>query len=165
MFICNDLPAFSGGIDSGVERRFKVLVFDNSYSEAKADEGLADRIIEHEADLLLHLVVDAAAVLLSTRRMADPATSRIAKEAWMKDADRVRAWAAERLLIKSDSVVTVADLYLDFRQWCAAEGVSDSRIPARNSFARRLRHVEPRLVPGPNSAGARFVNATLKPVC
>ena len=83
----------------------------------------------------------------------------------MKDADRVRAWAAERLLIKSDRVVTVADLYLDFRQWCAAEGVSDSRIPARNSFARRLRHVEPRLVPGPNSAGARFVNATLKPVC
>ncbi|WP_223428426.1 DUF7146 domain-containing protein [Tateyamaria pelophila] len=147
------------------ERRFKVLVFDNAYSEEQADEGLADRIIENEADLLLHLVVEAATGLLSTRRMADPATSGIAKEAWMKDADRVRAWSAERLSIRANSVVTVADLYLDFRQWCAAEGVSESRIPARNSFARRLRQVEPRLVPGPNSAGARFENAALKPVC
>ena len=83
----------------------------------------------------------------------------------MKDADRVRAWAAERLFIRANSVVTVADLYLNFRQWCAAEGVSESRIPARNSFARRLRQVEPRLVPGPNSAGARFENAVLKAVC
>ena len=165
IFICNALPAFSGGIDSGVERRFKVLVFDNAYSEEQADEGLADRIIENEADLLLHLVVEAATGLLSTRRMADPATSGIAKEAWMKDADRVRAWAAERLSIRANSVVTVADLYLDFRQWCAAEGVSESRIPARNSFGRRLRQVEPRLIPGPNSAGARFENAVLKPVC
>ncbi|MBO9452495.1 hypothetical protein J7426_19640 [Tropicibacter sp. R16_0] len=164
VFICNDLPAFSGGIDSGVERRFKVLVFDNAYSEEQADEGLADRIIEHEADLLLHLVVGAAAELLTTRRMVDPLTSRIAKEAWMRDADRVRAWAAERLSIRANNVVTVADLYLNFRQWCAAEGVSDSRIPARNSFARRLRHVEPRLVPGPNSKGARFENAILKAV-
>ncbi len=164
VFICNDLPAFSGGVDSGVERRFKVLVFDNTYSEEQADEGLADRIIEHEADLLLHLVVGAAAELLTTRRMADPMTSHIAKEAWMRDADRVRAWAAERLSIRANNVVTVADLYLNFRQWCAAEGVSDSRIPARNSFARRLRHVEPRLVPGPNSKGARFENAILKAV-
>ncbi len=162
VFICNELPAFSGGIDSGVERRFKVLVFDKAYSEEQADEGLADRIIEHEADLLLHLVVVAAGELLTTRRMADPMTSRIAKEAWMRDADRVRAWAAERLSIKANNVVTVADLYSNFRLWCAEEGVSDSRIPARNSFARRLRHVEPRLVPGPNSKGARFENAILK---
>ncbi len=80
----------------------------------------------------------------------------------MRDADRVRAWAAERLSIKANNVVTVADLYSNFRLWCAEEGVSDSRIPARNSFARRLRHVEPRLVPGPNSKGARFENAILK---
>ncbi len=169
ILLCNDIPTFAGGIDGGVERRICIVPFDNSFGDEEgqqgtdglADEGLADRIIANEMDLLLALVVKVGCALLARGAMINPRSCQVAKTVWMSDADRVRGWAAERLERVPNSTVTVTDLYDDFRSWWIDEGIGGT-MPAKNSFSRRLTKSNGWLIRGTDSVSARFINARLR---
>ena len=75
----------------------------------------------------------------------------------MRDSDRVRAWAEERIRIEDDNEITIADLYEDYRIYCRHDGLSDKYILASNSFSRNLRERFPTIKGNPRHGSNRSV--------
>ncbi|WP_170475200.1 DNA primase family protein [Ruegeria arenilitoris] len=172
LFITNKVPTFAGGVDTGLERRVLIIPFDNRYADtadkvaigdydALADRNLLQKIVDNDLDLFLALVIDAGLGLLKAGALTEPETAKIAKNDWLDDSDRVRAWARRHLVVQANSKLTVEDAYNAFRDWWADEGLSVG-MPAKNSFSFRLSNHEPALKRGPDSVKAHFINAKLK---
>ncbi len=139
VFSTNVLPAFSGGIDGGTARRLLPIEFTHVVPEDKRDPELADRIIQKEADLLLHFAVEGACRLIRQKGFTIPPSCQTLLDRWLVSADPVRAWAASRLEITAyEHIMPVADLYRDFESWAVQSGQKREFLPNAISFGKRL---------------------------
>ena len=139
IFSANHLPSFSGGVDNGIIRRIVVIPFNRSIPEGERISDLAERIIEHEGDLVVSLVVQAAANVVSRGHYSLTAESKMATEQWFKDVDPVTEWFEDGGLerhVKTAGIL-VRELYTRFRDDSSNLGIT--HIPGQNRFKQRLR--------------------------
>ena len=139
IFSANHLPSLSGGVDNGIIRRIVVIPFNRSIPESERISDLAERIIEHEGDLLVSLVLQAAANVVSRGHYSLTVESKIATEQWFKDVDPVTEWFEDGGLerhVKTAGIL-VRELYTRFRDDSSNLGIT--HIPGQNRFKQRLR--------------------------
>jgi phage/plasmid-associated DNA primase len=146
VFSTNVLPAFSGGVDGGTVRRLLPIEFTHVVPEAERDPDLPDCILSEEADLFLHFAVEGACRLVRNRDFTVPGSSRELLTRWVLSADPVRAWAAARLEVTADeNTISVAELFVDFRNWAEGQGLKAEFLPNVISFGKRVRSAAPGL--------------------
>jgi len=146
LFSTNKLPSFSGGIDGGVLRRLLPVHFEHELDKREIDPDLVEKIIRDEADLLLDFALDGACRLIKQRDFTIPASSQELLQKWIREADPVRGWAAERIEVCLEgNLIAMSTLYADFKEWAHREGIREDHLPSGNNFGLRLRTAEPRL--------------------
>jgi phage/plasmid-associated DNA primase len=146
VFSTNVLPSFSGGVDGGVLRRLLPLGFEHRLDEQECDPGLVSKILRDESDLLLDFAVEGARRLVKSNSFTIPASSGELLQSWVRDADPVRGWAADNLVVTAyESVISVGTLYADFVRWADEQGLKREFLPNVKAFGKRLRGVDPKL--------------------
>jgi putative DNA primase/helicase len=138
LYATNDLPAFKGGMDRGVQRRLLVLTFNRTIPESERIEHIGSRISTEETDLLLDWAVKGAQRLLKQRYFTEPASSKNALMEWLYGTDPVLAWLEQAAHLDENSQVQTRDAYAEFRAWAIAEGCRESTLPANNTFTTRI---------------------------
>lgn len=130
LFSCNTLPG-SADTSRGYWRRFMVLRFDHSFEGARAERGLAQRIIDTEIAGVARWAVEGAIRLMRAGEYTIPGSSVAALDEWRYQADQVAQFVAERLrpsphLTTAEaprSGTAASELYQDYsRDWCEDTG-------------------------------------------
>ena len=143
LFSCNQLPG-STDTSRGYWRRFMVLSFDHSFEGAKAERGLAQKIIDTEIEGVARWAVDGAVRLMRAGEYKIPGSSVAALNEWRYQADQVAQYVAERLRPAAHLRSTneprqgtpASDLYLEYsRDWCDDTG---HRQLSMMKFCQRL---------------------------
>src|SRR5215471_2067123 len=146
VFSTNVLPSFAGGVDGGVLRRLLPLGFEHELDERECDPLLVSKILRDESDLLLDLAVEGARRLVKSNSFTIPASSGELLQSWVRDADPVRGWAADNLVVTAyENVISVGALYADFIRWAEEQGLKREFLPNVKAFGKRLRGVDPKL--------------------
>ena len=146
VFSTNVLPSFSGGVDGGVLRRLLPLGFEHRLDEQECDPGLVSKILRDESDLLLDFAVEGTRRLVRRGSFTIPASSGELLQSWVRDADPVRGWAADNLVVTAyESVISVGALYADFVRWADEQGLKRDFLPNVKAFGKRLRGADPKL--------------------
>ena len=142
LFATNNLPAFQGGLDRGVQRRLLVVPFCRTIPIEDRIEGIGRRIAQEEADLLLAWAVDGAARLIRQRNFTLPSSCAQALADWIFSADPVLAWLGEctevQPIVHGYPTLTTRTAYEQFRAWAIAEGFKADKLPAINGFVQRV---------------------------
>jgi putative DNA primase/helicase len=141
VFACNQLPAFNGGMDRGVQRRLMPIVFNRTIPREERIPHIGQRIVEEELDLVLAFAVDGATRLLERDRFPELASSREALEEWAHNADPVQGWIEDRLEIVTGEDaprLKSSEAYADFRQCAIAEGHPHHKLPHQKTFTQRV---------------------------
>jgi phage/plasmid-associated DNA primase len=146
----NALPKFSG-MDRGVRRRLRVIVFNRTIPDDERVEHIGLRIAKEEPDLLLAWVVGGAARLIKQREFTNPPSSETALRRWL-DTDPVIAWARARAdptdpPQPGKKIIGIKSGYAHslFKQWALAEGYRDNEIPSVSGFVQRLHAHNPQI--------------------
>lgn len=140
VFACNQLPAFNGGMDRGVQRRLMPIVFNRTIPREERIPHIGQRIVEEELDLVLAWAVDGAMRLLERNRFSELASSREALEEWAHNADPVLGWIEDRLEVVTGEDaprLKSSEAYADFRQCAIAEGHPHHKLPHQKTFTQR----------------------------
>ena len=138
IYATNDLPAFKGGMDRGVQRRLLVLTFNRTIPEAERVEHIGGRIAAEETDLLLDWAVRGAQRLLKQRYFTQPASSKAALKEWLYGTDPVMAWLEQSALLDLYAQVETRHAYTEFKEWAIGEGYRENTLPAISTFTSRL---------------------------
>jgi P4 family phage/plasmid primase-like protien len=142
LFATNNLPAFQGGLDRGVQRRLLVVPFNRTVPIEERIENIGRRIAEEEANLLLAWAVDGAARLIRQRNFTLPESCKQELIDWILGADSVLAWLDEctevRPIIHGYPALATRSAYEQFRAWAIAEGFKVDKLPAINGFVQRV---------------------------
>jgi phage/plasmid-associated DNA primase len=164
-YTCNELPLFSGGIDAGVLRRLSLVQFSRTIPAEERIEDLGKRIAAEEADLLLVFAAEGLRRVLQQRGYTQPPSSARVMTEYLEEADPVRGWCAQRLLIDSTHNwrLSSAEAYADFTAWCRDQGIKESYIVGNRSFGKRLLRTDPR-IQRLRSNGSHYAGVKLKPL-
>jgi P4 family phage/plasmid primase-like protien len=142
LFATNNLPAFQGGIDRGVQRRLLVIPFNRTIPKEERIENIGQRIAGEEADLLLAWVVAGAARLVAHRNFTIPTSCAQALTEWIFGADPVLAWLDECTevfpFVPNSPYLTTRSAYASFQNWATTEGFKGDKLPAINGFVQRI---------------------------
>lgn len=142
LFATNNLPAFQGGLDRGVQRRLLVVPFNRTIPIEERIENIGRRIAAEEADLLLAWAVEGAARLIRQRNFTLPASCKQALADWILGADPVLAWLEEctevRPIVYGYPTLATRSAYEQFRAWAITEGFKADKLPAINGFVQRV---------------------------
>lgn len=142
LFATNNLPAFQGGIDRGVQRRLLVIPFNRTIPKEERIENIGQRIAGEEADLLLAWVVAGAARLVAHRNFTIPTSCAQALTEWIFGADPVLAWLDECTevfpFVPGSPYLTTRAAYASFQNWATTEGFKGDKLPAINGFVQRI---------------------------
>jgi phage/plasmid-associated DNA primase len=162
VFSTNVLPGFSGGVDGGTARRLLPIEFTHVVPENERDPKLPERIVNDEADLLLHFAVEGACRLIKNGDFTVPESSKALLNHWLLSADPVRAWAAERLEVTSyQSMLSVTALYSDFTDWAKNQGMKQEFLPNPISIGKRLQ-TSVKGLKRHRSDGSYYINVRIK---
>lgn len=142
LFATNNLPAFHGGIDRGVQRRLLVIPFNRTIPKEERIENIGQRVAWEEADLLLAWVVAGASRLVAHRNFTIPGSCNQALTEWLFGADPVLAWIDECTQVvpfaPGDLHLATRSAYNAFHNWATAEGFKADKLPAINGFVQRI---------------------------
>jgi phage/plasmid-associated DNA primase len=164
-YTCNELPLFSGGIDAGILRRLLLIQFNRTIPVEERVEDLGKRIAAEEADLLLVFAAEGLRRVLKQRGYTQPPSSARVMTEYLEEADPVRGWCAQRLLIDPAQSwkLSSAEAYADFTAWCRDQGIKESYIVGNRSFGKRLLRTDPR-IQRLRSDGSYYAGVKLKPL-
>lgn len=144
VFATNVMPAFTGGIDRGVQRRLIVLPFNRVIPKEERIAKLGHRIAEEEADLLLAFAVDGAKRLLKNNNFTEINSCTNALQEWINTADPVIGWVQTNVSFNThqpDGMIRTAEAYECFKYWAKKEGYNEYRLPAVNGFVQRVNSI------------------------
>jgi phage/plasmid-associated DNA primase len=162
VYPANLLPAFSRGIDKGVERRLAMLVYSRSIPPTEQIPDFGGLIAEEEPDLLLAFCVAGASRLRTNGEFTVPASSSVELTKWSNTADPVRGWVyAEVTVVTTDPErhrVTSAHAHQRFVDWAVAEGYRADTLPGRNGFVQRLRAQAPGIRTGGHTETGNYIS-------
>jgi P4 family phage/plasmid primase-like protien len=167
IFATNDLPAFKGGMDRGVQRRLLVIPFDRVIPVEERVECIGARIAAEEMGLLLDWAVEGARRLIPRRYFAELLSSKDALQDWLLITSPVLAWLAEATELvsgKDAKKIRSADAYRCFKEWALQEGHDENRIPKINSFVQRVTEADMGIVSKRDGLGRYLVGIRIKPV-
>lgn len=134
----NDLPAFTGGIDRGVERRLEVIEFNNTIPERDRIPNLGNLIAKQERPALLSCAVRGLLRLMKLGGYSIPSSSQKTREDWFYGSDPVRAWLRSSVKPAPNSELYSADVHSQFSLWCRKEGYTGN-LPAAPKLIQRIR--------------------------
>jgi phage/plasmid-associated DNA primase len=147
IFACNELPSFTGGFDRGTHRRLLVIDFNRVIPVDDQIPMLAEKILEHEMELLLRWAIDGAKRLLANGgHFTQPKCAVEAKNEWASSADPVVGWAKDCLVANGlgfkdvNGAVphkTSLEAFMCFEKWCADEHLTTKLGP--RSFTKRMK--------------------------
>jgi phage/plasmid-associated DNA primase len=147
IFACNELPSFTGGFDRGTHRRLLVIDFNRVIPIDDQIPMLAEKILEHEMELLLRWAIDGAKRLLANGgHFTQPRCAVEAKNEWASSADPVVGWAKDCLVANGLGLKDVngavphktsLEAFMCFEAWCAAEHLTTKLGP--RSFTKRMK--------------------------
>jgi P4 family phage/plasmid primase-like protien len=164
VFATNDLPAFRGGMDRGVQRRLLVIPFDRTIPPDERIEHIGQRIVEEEMNLLLDWAVGGAARLIKRRYFSEPSSCKQALREWILGADPVLAWLEEGVTIVLGEYapeVTVAEAFKHFFAWATGEGYAEATLPRINNFSQRVLAADKGITRGRSGNRRYFVGLRL----
>jgi P4 family phage/plasmid primase-like protien len=157
VFATNTLPVFQGGMDRGVRRRLRVILFNRTVPDEERIPGIGARICREEPDLLLDYLVEGASRLIRQGGFSCPASSLEAEREWLVDADPVLLWLEEEVRIDATAApVLVGDAYQAFNRWAVQSGFRNERLPPSNTFSQRLRAAE-HSISGKGISGRKYL--------
>jgi Family of unknown function (DUF5906) len=141
VFACNQLPAFNGGMDRGVQRRLMPIVFNRTIPLEERIPHIGQRIVEEELDLVLVFAVDGAKRLLKRGHFPEPVSSREVLLEWAQGVAPVLEGNENRL-----EVVTGEDAPRlksrqacpGFRQSAIGDGHPPHKLPNQMTFTTRV---------------------------
>lgn len=166
LFATNTLPAFTGGMDRGVQRRLLVVTFNRVIPEKERIEDIGKRIGEEEPDLLLGWVVEGAARAIRRRGFFVPGSSVGALREWLYSADPVLGWLDECVEIheieNNHPRVTTRDAYSRFHAWAVDAGFKKELLPAINGFVQRVKANAVGVICHRLEAGRFFIGVVVK---
>jgi P4 family phage/plasmid primase-like protien len=161
LFATNNLPAFKGGIDRGVQRRLLVVPFNRTIPIKERIENIGRRIAGEEADQLLAWAVEGAARLIRQRNFTMPTSCKLALADWIFGADPVLAWLEECTeiwpILNGQPSLRTRAAYQQFRAWATAEGFNGDKLPAINGFVQRVQANTPGVEAKRTSGGRLFL--------
>ena len=142
VFATNRLPSsFQGGIDEGVKRRTAVVTFNRVIPEGERIVGIADKILDHEGELLLAMAVSGLiSVEQNDKNFRLPASSIKALEQWQGEADSVIGFANECMsYYEGLGFTSLQAIYDRYKEWAEKSCFNTHRLPSKNAFAKRIR--------------------------
>jgi phage/plasmid-associated DNA primase len=144
VYATNTLPPFTGGMDRGVQRRLLPVNFEKPVAEEDRVPEIGSRILDGESDLVLAWAVAGASRLIRQGGFTQCAVCHETLQAWMRDSDPVKAWAAARVRLGEIPAVfkqngyRKREVYAHFTEWAEEYGYRKDRIPSPPQFWERL---------------------------
>lgn len=140
IFATNHLPNFSGGVDTGAQRRLISINFERSIPKQKRIPQIAKRILERHGEELLSLAISAASEVFANGGYSIPSIVSRDTDAWFLEADLVRSWIEEGGLESKifPEGTLVKELYGFFKE--DTSDLADTRYQiSHRGFTSRLR--------------------------
>lgn len=136
----------------GFFRRFLIIPFTQTITEAEKDPDLASKIISSELPGIFNWVMEGLKRLRSNRKFTECVAALEALAAYRLESDSVAMFLDDSALVKSvDGRLGKNDLYLEYRGYCQLSGFSPL---SKVNFGKRLtRHHQ---VSESKSGGLRF---------
>ena len=131
----NHQPAFPGGINPAIERRFIYGKFENV--PRAMDIGLAEKFTP-EMPGIMAWALDGLLKGFKSAGLAVPKSMSDAAQEYFDETDPVLRWKGERLQEESGVKTPVEELFKDWDTWAMINNVHDWR--AFNPFAKMLRN-------------------------
>jgi phage/plasmid-associated DNA primase len=142
VFTTNDFPTFTGAMGPGVRRRLLPVSFKRTIPEENRIAGIADLIVEHEAEALLAMAVRGALRVQEAGALTEPASSNTLLAEWVVLNDPVEAWLRDPDAVMLDANATqkvlTKEAYRNFKNWCNHEGILPSQQLTKTKFTQML---------------------------
>jgi putative DNA primase/helicase len=137
----NHQPAFPGGIDESIRRRFWLMEF--KFTADPPDPDLFGKLKAEAAGILAWAIEGC----LSWQKMGllKPRLVEKASRAFFTDQDLLGRWKDERVVKKPGGFVSAKDLFTDWTEWRNAQG-EHHILENSNNFSKEV--VKRGLVPG-----------------
>ena len=123
------------GTDEGIWRRFLLVDFPVHIPDSERDDNLGARIRKAELPGLLRWVVEGA-VAWHQQGLNPPASVLRATDDYREDSDLLGSFLDEACDVVTEAVVSKADLYDRYTEWCRAGGL---RPATKIAFGRMLK--------------------------
>jgi phage/plasmid-associated DNA primase len=136
--LCNNVPSLAD-VSYGMMRRLMVIPFDRTFSDQEKDDGLFERIWQHELSGVLNRALDGYVRLLNRRRFKTPRAVVKATRRWLEQANPVPAFISECCVVKSAVKCQMRHLYPAYKAWATEAGFT--MIQNQLSFRRNLEHL------------------------
>lgn len=131
---CNHRPVIRG-TDEGVWRRVKLIPFEVTIPEDERDPHLGEKL-NAELPGILRWAVEGC--LAWQRDGLDPPKAiTLATSEYRLDSDLIGQWLEERCIIDAACQARSTDLYADYLEWCAANGIT--KALSQKALAGKLR--------------------------
>jgi hypothetical protein len=96
LYLCNDMPRFTEGLDHAHRRRISAIHFDATIAGAEKEIGLAERIIEQESLMFLDWCLDGAARVCRQKGFTENASLDAQKTRALANSTPFTAWCSVR---------------------------------------------------------------------
>lgn len=121
----------------GYFRRFLIVDFDQTISDAEKDPQLASKIIKDELPAVLNWVIEGAQRLQKNKQFSQCKKSEDILEHYKLDSDAVALWLADRNYVPHDYLTKLLkDLYVDFQKYSHESGL---KCPSDRTMSKRLK--------------------------
>lgn len=134
--VCNEVPTIEGA-DNALKRRLLVVPFDQQIKQADEDINYFTRLMEESAEEILAWALAGHAAYLNDPKLHElPAGALGAATEFAESMSEFDAWRAERADVGDGYYELPLRLYLDFKEWCADNGVD--RPMSNKAFGIKL---------------------------
>lgn len=158
---CNAKPRISGD-DDGIWRRIIVVPWKVQFKGVARDRGRKRRLLE-EAPGVLNWLIEGAREWLEKGLVVPDEIVGIVEE-YRRSANPFGEWMAARVdLSDANALTPVKDLYEDYKEFCAEDGISDRDILNSTAFGRALGDRQINLGPKTRKGNKQRRGAKLRP--
>ena len=118
----NHMPG-TRDLSAGLFRRFIILKFENRFDDLPSrDTRLSEKLATETSGILNH-VLRALAEVFDRGELTQPESSKLALEAWRKDADQAALFVEERATLSSTGFTSSSALYAAYQSWAKESGI------------------------------------------
>src|SRR5690606_1285482 len=103
-------------------RRFLIVEFDQTIPESEQDKELSKKIIDSELSGVLNWVIEGLERLLNQKRFTYSEAVERALNTYKTQSDTVRLFLKEEGYNVSDKVITLQELYVNYKSFCLIDG-------------------------------------------
>ena len=133
-FATNHMPHTRDFSDALFRRAF-IITFNRVFTETEQDKGLKQKLLK-ELPGILHLAIDAFALVLMLGKFTKVPSSETAKREWLMEADQVAQYVEECCRLEKAAKTPSQEIYRNYLGWAEVAGIK--RTLNRKNFTQRL---------------------------